>query len=46
MAIIMPPMPESKRGVFEYRFPPAGYRLKPVPHIDHPPQAGWPRRNR
>ena len=40
MAIIMPPMPESKRGVFEYRFSPAGYRLKPVPHIDHPPQGG------
>ena len=40
MAIIMPPMPESKRDVFEYRFPPAGYRLKPVPHIDHPPQGG------
>ena len=40
MAIIMPPMPVSKRGVFEYRFSPAGYRLKPVPHIDHPPQGG------
>ena len=33
-------MPESKRDVFEYTSPPVGYRLKPVPHIDHPPQGG------
>ena len=36
----MPSVPDSKRDVFEYTSPPVGYRLKPVPHIDHPPQGG------